>query len=73
MRLTLRVSKIGHGWRWFYEDFDVRYPDRILETSPDEYATWQAAEAAATTAHPEVTEIFRMVVGGHGTAYEDSL
>lgn len=73
MRLTLRVSKIDQSWRWFYEDFDVRWPDRLLGESPTDYPTWQAAETAAREAHPEVTEVFLMVVRGTGTAFEDSL
>lgn len=73
MRLTLRISKLGQTWWWFYENFDAPYPARVLGTSPTSYPTWQEAETAAKAAHPTVTEVFRNVVRGTGTEYQDSL
>ena len=73
MRPSLRISKIDQTWRWFYEDMDVRWPDRLLEESPTDFPTWQAAEVAAREAHPEVTEVHLNVVRGCGVAFEDSL
>lgn len=73
VRLKLTITKIGHTWRWFYEDWDRPYLDRVLDESPEEYATWQAAEAAGLAVYPDVPDVLRLTVGGHGTAYEDSL
>jgi hypothetical protein len=70
---VLRISKIVHAWRWFLEDYDGRWPERVMGHSTEEYGTWQEAEAAARAAHPEVIEVKRHVVRGHGTDYEDSL
>jgi hypothetical protein len=71
VRLSLRISKIGQVWRWYFEDMDAA---GFMEESPD-FSTWRDAEAAARAAHPEVEDrrVFRHLVRDRSSAYEDSL
>ncbi len=72
MRPKLRISKIAHTWRWFYEDYDGRYPDRVLDFSTADYPSWPEAEVAARAAHPEAPDVVIHAVRGYGTDYPDS-
>jgi hypothetical protein len=71
VRLSLRISKIGQVWRWYFEDMDA---GGFIEQSED-FGTWREAEAAGRAAHPKVEDrrVFLHLVRGYGTAYEDSL
>jgi hypothetical protein len=71
VRLSLRISKIGRGFRWYFEDMDAA---GFMEESA-EFATWAEAEVTARVAHPEVDDrrVFLHLARNRGTAYEDSL
>lgn len=73
MRPALRISKTDQTWRWYYEDYDLPHPARVLATSATDFPTWQEAEAAGRATYPAVIEVFRNVVRGTGTDYADSL